>query len=117
MPLSTTMSPETIAEAKARLLAEADQAHAAHAQYKGYWDNWVVARAKKRIVQRGVEVAAKGDLVLLDPASVKPFGQDDPFDLVLAPKNAGKVSCTVYFAKSLGGCNTSRWAHEFEVVA
>jgi len=60
---------------------------------------WQIAYAKRDIKQRGVVCLLKGDPVLFDPTSVD--------------KQRNRV--TVYLAKNIGGMNTSRYAHEFDL--
>lgn len=99
-----TMTPNTIAADHARLLAEANQQHAAHPQYAGHWDGWVVATARRDIKQRGVLVLRKGERCLLDPASLRPAGGDEA------------MFCTVYLAAHIGGCDTARRASDFDTL-
>ena len=51
------------------LIDQANSTHAQYPQYKGHWDTWLVAEAKRNIRIRGRQVAAKGDQVLFNPAS------------------------------------------------
>lgn len=96
---------------KAELLAEADAANAVYPQYRGHWDAWVVARARRDIRQRGELRLAKGEYCLLNPASLAkhPDGRFPEVTFV-----------TVYLAGKPGNVlrhlDTSRRASDFEVL-
>lgn len=68
---SGTTITETFEETRQRLIREAEDRHAAHEQYQGYWDSWALGRIKRDLQWRnypGIEnrMAVEGELVLVD---------------------------------------------------
>lgn len=53
---------------RAELIAQADAAHSQHPQYKNHWDNWGLARIKRKITTRSPDWdLEEGMVVLLEP--------------------------------------------------
>ena len=75
-------------------------------KYGGQVDrsSWVIAVAKKDIIQRGVLCLKKGEQVLLNPNSI-------------TKNSRNQTVVSVYLAKNLGGIDTSRYASEFDLQA
>lgn len=86
-------------DTRALLIEQAERSHAAYPQYRGHWDTWVLVRIRQTIKSRGTVIATKGEVVLMDPASVGPneHREDD------------KVFCTVFLPNHYieQGCDTS----------
>ena len=83
---------------KAALLKQANDAHAQYPQYRNYWDKWVVGTITKDIKIKGTLVLAKGQQVLVDPATLN--------DAIEYGPKTGKISPTVYAANHYaGGCD------------
>lgn len=106
---TTTNDMATITE---RLIAEAEAQHTQHAQYDSHWDGWVAVRAIKDIKVRGTVVLAKGEFALMDPTTIDtPTPESDPY---CKPSAYGKTWATFYFARSLGGMNTTHRVDQFD---
>ncbi len=68
---SGTTTTETFEEIRLRLIREAEDRHADHEQYQGYWDSWALGRIKRDLQWRdhpGIEnrMAREGEYVLVD---------------------------------------------------
>ena len=61
------MTNARIAAEIARLRLEAERQMAAHPQYAGHWDGWVLGRMVQPVRTKMGLAAAAGDLVLVDP--------------------------------------------------
>ena len=108
---------ETFEDIRKRLIQEAEDRHADHEQYRGYWDSWALGRIKRDLQWRGYpgeeyRMAREGELVLVDVP--RPSA-------IMAYLNAGKATYTVHLPDSpVGqgrGVNTSIYKADVEVIA
>lgn len=101
----------TLTETTERLISEAEAQHTQHPQYANHWDGWVAVQAKRDIKVRGTVVLNKGEFCLMNPASIDtPTPESDPY---CKPSAYGKTWATFYFARSLGGCDTTHRVDQF----
>ena len=76
-------------ELRAKLIADAEAAHAQYPQYKGHWDNWILGRVKRRIAMRKTGWhLEKGTVLLMEPQA-EPLGMGphagEDFRIVYSP--------------------------------
>lgn len=102
---------ETLVDETTRLRAEAEAQKAHLPQYAGHFDTYVAVRALRDVKMHGVVVANAGEFVLMDPASIETIAADDETSLRSA---RGRTFATFYFARNIGGCDTSCRADYFD---
>lgn len=90
-----------------KLIKNADVKHKQYPQYKGHWDNWGLAVAKKQIKGRGgVLCLEKGEYCLISPEAPNKEKYSQYPNVLWT---------TVYLEKNLDGCDTSVNSTHFEV--
>lgn len=70
---------------KERLKTVATMCHAEWPQYRGYFDNWVLARATKTIRYKGASILAEGRYVLAHPSLTSWYDPDANCECVVYP--------------------------------
>lgn len=95
------------------LVAQADNDLAQYPQYKNHWkgDNWIVMKAKKKIVLRGVTILNKGQTVLMNKNSLQTLTAADTHKRA----NIGKTFAVFYI--HVNTCDTSLRLDFFEPYA
>lgn len=90
-----------------KLIENANAKYAKYPQYKGHWDNWGLAVARKQIKGRGgVICLEKGEycLISLETPKKEKYSQ-----------YPNVLWTAVYLEKNLGGCDTSVNSAHFEI--